>query len=350
MRAGRAAFAVCGWSGSGKTTLLEAVLPELVERGLAVAVVKHDAHGVCLDTPGKDSDRLFRAGADICLRGPDEVAWRLRPGAATALDAVVDGLLLDHDLVLVEGHKQTPLPKVWLAHPDDAAVPPAVTEVAEVLPWGAGREAPLLARIEQWLDAAWAARPLFGGLLVGGQSVRMGRPKQLLRYQGRTLAEIAAAALAPHVGEVLLLGSGEVAPPLIHLRRLPDPPGVSGPLAGLLAGHRWAPEAAWLVAACDLPRLGGEAVAWLRGARQPGRWAVVPSHGGGVEPLLACYEPQAAARFEGEAAAGRLAPRAIARHPKAATPTPPTALAAAWTNVNTPEALAALEEDEAAGG
>lgn len=343
MRRGRAAFAVCGWSGSGKTTLLERVVPELVGSGLAVAVVKHDAHGVCLDTPGKDSDRLFRAGADICLRGPGEVAWRLRPGTATTLEAVVDGLLGDHDLVLVEGHKQTPLPKVWLAHPDDPALPPEVVQVAEMLEWGAGREARLLARIESWLDAAWAARPLFGGLLVGGASRRMGRPKQLLRYRGRTLAEIAAAALAPHVGELLLLGSGEVVPALAHLRRLPDPPGVSGPLAGLLAAHRWAPEAAWLVAACDLPLVGPEAVAWLKGARQPGCWAVVPVHGGGVEPLLACYEPQAAVRFEAEAAAGRLAPRAIARHPKVATPTPPAELAAAWTNVNTPDVLAALE-------
>lgn len=343
MNGGRAAFAVCGWSGSGKTTLLEQVIPELVRRGLAVAVVKHDAHGVSLDTPGKDSDRLFCAGADICLRGPNEVAWRLRPAASTTLDAVVDSLLRDHDVVLVEGHKQTPLPKVWLAHPDDAAVPSEVTEVAEVLRWGAGREAALLARIDAWLDAAWAARPLYGGLLVGGASRRMGRPKQLLTHGRRSLAEISAAALAPHVGEVLLLGSGEVAPPLASLRRLLDPPGVVGPLAGLLAAHRWAPDAAWLVAACDLPRVGPEAVAWLMGARRPGRWAVVPGHGVGVEPLLAVYEPQALEWLEGEAAAGRLAPRAIADHPKVSIPTPPDALAGAWTNVNTPEALAALK-------
>ncbi|NCO58448.1 MAG: molybdopterin-guanine dinucleotide biosynthesis protein B [Deltaproteobacteria bacterium] len=343
MKAGRAAFAVCGWSGSGKTTLLEAVLPELVRQGLAVAVVKHDAHGVSLDTPGKDSDRLFRAGADICLRGPGEVAWRRRPGGATALEAVIDGLLLDHDLVLVEGHKLTPLPKVWLAHPDDSAVPAQVTAVAEWLAWGAGREERLLARIAAWLDAAGVERPLFGGLLVGGASRRMGRPKQLLTHGGRSLAEISVAALAPHVGEVLLLGGGEVAPALAHLRRLPDPPGVAGPLAGLLAAHRWAPEAAWLVAACDLPLVSPAAVGWLKQGRRPGRWAVVPGHGGSVEPLLAAYEPQALHWLEGEATAGRLAPRVIGGHPKVATPAVGVDLAAAWTNVNTPAALAALE-------
>ncbi|RMF87341.1 MAG: molybdopterin-guanine dinucleotide biosynthesis protein B, partial [Nitrospirae bacterium] len=130
------AFAVCGWSGSGKTTLLERVIPRLVARGLAVAVVKHDAHGVSLDRSGKDSDRLFRAGADVCLRGPGEVAWRRRPAPATELTAVVAALARDHDLVLVEGHKATPLPKVWLAHPEDAALPPGVGQVVARLPWG----------------------------------------------------------------------------------------------------------------------------------------------------------------------------------------------------------------------
>ena len=60
-------LAVCGFSGSGKTTLLESVVGELSRRGLSVGVVKHDAHGIQIDRPGKDSDRLFlpaRPGGD----------------------------------------------------------------------------------------------------------------------------------------------------------------------------------------------------------------------------------------------------------------------------------------------
>ena len=45
----------------GKNHLLEAAIPRLVERGLAVAVVKHGAHGYAVDRAGKDSERLFRA-------------------------------------------------------------------------------------------------------------------------------------------------------------------------------------------------------------------------------------------------------------------------------------------------
>src|SRR5208337_1394768 len=106
-------LAICGWSGAGKTTLLEAVIPELKRRGLAVAVLKHYAHGLDVDRAGKDSDRLFRAGAEVALHGPDEALRRARPSGADDLPATLSALLAHNDLVLVEGHKGTPLPKVW---------------------------------------------------------------------------------------------------------------------------------------------------------------------------------------------------------------------------------------------
>jgi len=53
---------LCGSSGAGKTTLVEALIPRFTARGIRVAVVKHGAHRVQVDVPGKDSDRLFRPG------------------------------------------------------------------------------------------------------------------------------------------------------------------------------------------------------------------------------------------------------------------------------------------------
>jgi hypothetical protein len=73
---------ICGYSGSGKTTLIESLVPVFRSRGLRVAVVKHDAHTPTVDAPGKDSDRFFRAGADVVLRSPDETFIRRHgPGA-----------------------------------------------------------------------------------------------------------------------------------------------------------------------------------------------------------------------------------------------------------------------------
>ena len=63
---------IAAWSGTGKTTYLEKLLPCLKRRGIRVGVLKHDGHGFEMDTPGTDTDRLARSGADavaICSPG-----------------------------------------------------------------------------------------------------------------------------------------------------------------------------------------------------------------------------------------------------------------------------------------
>lgn len=338
-----AVLAVCGHSGSGKTTLLESVIPHLVAGGLSVGVVKHDAHGFQIDRPGKDSDRLFRAGAEVVLRGPGETAVRSRPGPHTGLAAAVWTLLSRHDLVLVEGHKDTPLPKLWLEGREGDAPPAEVEGILAVLPWGDGRGEVLEREIRARLRFSWESRPVVGGLLIGGGSRRMGRPKQMLELGGSSFAERLVRVLGPVVSEVVLLGGGEVPPALRRLRRIPDPPGLSGPIAGLSAALRWAPRCAWLLAACDLPLVTPEALQWLISLRVPGVRAVLPvTAGGRVEPLLALYEPHAAPLVERLVLSGRRAPRHLAGEPGVIQATVPPALEAAWRNVNTPEDLAGL--------
>jgi molybdopterin-guanine dinucleotide biosynthesis protein A len=181
---------------------------------------------------------------------------------------------------------------------------------------------------------------MFGLLLVGGSSRRMSTPKQLLSHDGVSLAARAVEAMRPHVEQVVLAGSGPVPDELRGLHRLPDPPGVAGPIAGLLAAMRWAPGSAWVVAACDMPQISGEAVRWLLEQRRPGTWAVLPRpRSGRVEPLLAVYEPQSRLLLEAQAAAGRWGPRHLAENERVMCPTPPAELAGAWINVNTPEEM-----------
>lgn len=329
-------LAVCGWSGSGKTTLLETAIARLTAQGLRVAAVKHDAHGVAVDRPGKDSDRLFRAGADVALGGPGEALRRTHRGDADDLAATLDGLLADHDLVLVEGHKGTPLAKVWLASDGRPEPPPEVVAVRAVLPWDADRPRLFLAFVADWLAAAWRAVPLHGGVLIGGASSRMGVPKHLLRLGGKTFLERVATSLSPHVTGTVLLGAGEVPARLATLPRLADPPGLAGPLAGILAAMRWAPAEAWVFVACDLPLIDDGVLEWLLAERRPGRWAVIPTAGEGLpEPLLAIYEPQARSVLETLAAGGRFGPSALVGHPKVATVPVPRSLAPSFSNVNT---------------
>lgn len=337
-------LAVCGWSGSGKTTLLEAVIPSLTAAGLTVAVVKHDAHGIDVDRPGKDSDRLFRTGATVLVRSPAEAFARTHPGPHTELLPVLGELALSHDLILVEGHKDTPLPKLWLEARDDRAIPDTVENVLERLPWDSDRARVLRNLIDRRVAEHHGQRPLFAGVLLGGASSRMGRAKHLLELGGRTFLERVTEAVSTCIDSVLLLGAGELPDTCSQLLRLPDPPGLAGPLAGLLAAQRWAPECAWLVVACDLPLIDRDAIEWIVEQRGPGRWAVMPRAAGGrLEPLAAVYEPQSRPLLERLAAVGGAAPRRLADHAKTATPDAPARVQATLRNFNTPEDLESLD-------
>jgi molybdopterin-guanine dinucleotide biosynthesis adapter protein len=121
---------LAGWSGSGKTTLLTRAIPRLVARGLSVSTLKHAHHDFDIDQPGKDSHRHRMAGATEVLIGSD-VRWalvhELRGQAEPALGALLQKLS-SVDLVVIEGYKRAPHPKLEvhraavgkpLLHPED---------------------------------------------------------------------------------------------------------------------------------------------------------------------------------------------------------------------------------------
>jgi molybdopterin-guanine dinucleotide biosynthesis adapter protein len=102
--------AVSGPSGSGKTRLLTRLVPALVRRGLRVGAIKHTGHAHDFDQPGKDTDVIRRAGAIAAvIEGPRGVAYFGPPtGGARALVR----LLPPVDVVLAEGWKREPLPRI----------------------------------------------------------------------------------------------------------------------------------------------------------------------------------------------------------------------------------------------
>jgi molybdopterin-guanine dinucleotide biosynthesis protein MobB len=347
---------VCGLSGSGKTTLIEALLPELVLRGLRVAVVKHDCRNLVVDIPGKDSDRLYRSGADVFLLGGEEFVRRHgESGENLALQ--LSQLARSYDLVLVEGHGRTPVAKLWLLGDNESEVSSDVEAIVRVFPRGPERAAEVLDFLLSWLQEIWRQTPLWACVLIGGRSSRMGRPKHLIekgnsaqagplrqeRAPRATWLEHTVALLQPLVGEnIALSGGGQVPESLAHLTRIPDIPEARGPLTGILAAMRWQPAVSWLLLACDMPDISGDALTWLLGRRHPGCWGVVPrlQEDGYVEPLLAHYDYRCAPLFEGLLASGSLRIGQIARQDKIDTPLVPPELRASWHNINTPQELA----------
>ena len=107
-------FGFAGWSGSGKTTLIEQLIPRFVAAGLAVALVKHAHHEFDIDRPGKDSYRHRLAGCqEVLITSPARWAMihELRDAPELTLDDAI-ARLSPCDLVLVEGFKAAPIPKL----------------------------------------------------------------------------------------------------------------------------------------------------------------------------------------------------------------------------------------------
>jgi molybdopterin-guanine dinucleotide biosynthesis protein B len=130
---------VAGYSGSGKTTLIEKVVPVLVREGLRVSLIKHAHHEFDLDQPGKDSWRHRHAGCSEVLISSSKrwaLMHELRGAAEPSLQEQLKHLS-PCDLVIVEGYKNEPIPKVEvhrraghtpLLHPDDAHVVAVATD------------------------------------------------------------------------------------------------------------------------------------------------------------------------------------------------------------------------------
>jgi len=105
---------LAGYSGSGKTTLLTKVIPRLVARGLTVSTLKHAHHEFDVDQPGKDSHAHRMAGATEVLVASSRrfaLVHELRAEAEPPL-ATLLRKLAPVDLVLIEGYKAAPHPKL----------------------------------------------------------------------------------------------------------------------------------------------------------------------------------------------------------------------------------------------
>ncbi len=330
---------LCGSSGAGKTTLLEALVPKFIRAGLRVAVVKHGAHRVIVDAPGKDSDRFFQAGADVALLGEE---FFIRRHDTEGFSCILRRLCSDYDLVLVEGHASTPVDKIWLLGKGHAHPPEHAGTILHVIKPVERRPDAVFTWISNWLAERCLRVPLYGCLLIGGRSSRMGRPKHLIEQDGVTWIESAVAKLESHVHQVVLSGRGEVPSSLACLPRVPDVPGLAGPLAGLLSVLRWQPDASWIVIGCDQPDIDPQAFSWLQSLRKPGVRAVLPDlrGDGRLEPLLAWYDFRCRTAVEELAARGCLRPGGLAGKPGIITPQPPASLRTSWRNVNTPAELA----------
>lgn len=322
--------ALCGYSGAGKTTLACGLLACWRDR-YRVGFVKHDAHRFEMDKPGKDTHEAMGAGAaGVMINDPRHFA-RISTLSYSAFERAY--AFLDADFVLAEGFKRSDLPKLLLLDADGRAEREyrdgRFTNVLAVVGPGDPPEAldvPFLHRddvdgiaalIEAFVHRQ-AEAPLYGLVLVGGESRRMGRPKWALDYTGEPQAQRTARLLGAVCERVFLsVRPGQRVEGMPEVPRIEDRFPPWGPATGILSAMETYPEAAWLVAACDLPFLDVPTLEALATGRDPLKLATAyrSAHGGAhtglPEPLCTVWEPRARQRLLQAAGLGMASPRKV---------------------------------------
>jgi molybdopterin-guanine dinucleotide biosynthesis adapter protein len=129
-------FGFAGWSGSGKTTLIEKVITRLTAQGVRVSLIKHAHHSFDVDQSGKDSYRHRAAGASEVLVSSGAryaLMHELRGAAELSVEQAV-ARLSACDLVLIEGYKRAPIPKleIWRAVVEKPALFPTDAHIIAV--------------------------------------------------------------------------------------------------------------------------------------------------------------------------------------------------------------------------
>jgi molybdenum cofactor guanylyltransferase len=304
-------IAVCGLSGSGKTTLLTGVLRHFRQSGYEPGYFKHGCHRFNLDREGKDSFRAGQAGAvSVMIADPEKEALvSSGSGSITQSSAT-----LACDILFIEGLKELPTAKLLLVDAggvilpllDEGVVRNVIALVHEDHPTGLERFGlPVFHRdevdgiasfIEGHLAELAAKVPVYGLVLAGGRSSRMGADKALLNYNHESQLAATASLLSGVCGQVFVScrqeqvdGYDRFGWPVITDAYLD-----MGPMGGLLSAQRSHPDAAWFIAACDFPLMDERYPAELAAGRNPFMFATAFRRHGSErpEPLFTIYEPK----------------------------------------------------------
>lgn len=185
------------------------------------------------------------------------------------------------------------------------------------------------------------AAKLYGLVLAGGKSRRMGSDKALLSSNGETQLSRAVHLLERFADRVFVSVRADQAsePERRRFASITDRYNDIGPVAGILSAMDAVPDAAWLVMACDLPNIDDTTLSTLLDQRDAVRpfTAFRSSHDGLPEPLCAIYEPHARGIIDAFVADGIVCPRKMLIRSDTALLDQPHP--AALDNINTPEDL-----------
>lgn len=185
------------------------------------------------------------------------------------------------------------------------------------------------------------SRPLFGLVLAGGRSRRMGQDKAALRRDGQSQLAYIVHLLDDLLERVFVSTRADQKnePERRRFQQIVDRYEDLGPVAGILSAMDEYPQADWLVLACDLPNIDVPTLTNLLGKRAPDKpfTAYISSYDGLPEPLCAVYAADSSAIVRRFVADGVYCPRKMLIRSDTLLLQQPDARA--LDNVNTPDDL-----------
>jgi len=109
-------FSIVGYKKSGKTTLVEKIIPILKSKGYKIGVLKHTGEGLPEESEGKDTAKFRTAGAEtVGFCGDDHfILFKAGGHPILPLDRLAAFFFPEADLVVTEGFKKQPFPKIAL--------------------------------------------------------------------------------------------------------------------------------------------------------------------------------------------------------------------------------------------
>ena len=189
--------------------------------------------------------------------------------------------------------------------------------------------------------------PLYGLVLAGGKSVRMGRNKGVIAWHGKPQRYYMADMLKSMCADVFISCKPEQQDEIAkEYKTLPDTYTGAGPLSGILSAFKANPNVAWLVTACDLPLLDHTTLQYLIANRDTGSIATTfeSPFDQLPEPLITIWEPAAYELLLAWMAEGRNCPRKVLIRNEGKVTILKAPNADALMNANTPEDAEKIKE------
>ena len=327
------AIAFVGRHNSGKTTLIERLIAELTNRGLDVGSVKHHTHGNFeIDVPGKDSYRHKMAGAtEVVIASPVKLARVRDLDDEVECSDIVDSMP-GHDIVIVEGYRKSGLPTIEImrkANERDLAFskdflevvqnfkkhelndetlklfPKAVvSDISEVVCACKSIDVPVfgfndVSSISDFLERFYLRRKITLVIQAGGESKRMGYPKEDLVFEGKHVIESQIERFEPYVDEVVITSNhperlNYIKPNAsLPIKICRDTLPKQGALSGMYTAFSESTCPRVCCIACDMlfasEHLLSKQIEWMN---KTGADIVIPVNKHGREPFHALYNRQ----------------------------------------------------------